>query len=69
MSKFLKLPVHALQRGDVTAATGETIMHVSSGVRTPRGKTDVVLAKDGRTRTAVWNRHTIINIRRDADVQ
>jgi hypothetical protein len=65
VAETIKLPVHALQSGDVTTGSGETIVSVSAGVRTPRGKMDVVLEKAGRRRTSVWGRHTAINVMRE----
>lgn len=62
MDKLLKLPVYVLQPGDVTTGTRETIISVSAGTQTPRGKMDVVLERDGRRRVAIWGRHTTINI-------
>lgn len=67
MAETLKLPVSVLRAGDVTAATRETVVNVSAGVRTPRGKMDVVLEKDGRRYTRVWGRHTLINIVRSTN--
>lgn len=67
MPETLKLPVHVLRAGDVTTATRETVINVSAGVRTPRGKMDVVLEKDGRRYARVWGRNTLINIVRSTD--
>ena len=60
-----KLPARALLNGD-QVGSGETIVSVSAGVRTPRGKVEVTLEKDGRCRRALWGAYTIINVRRDA---
>lgn len=51
-----------LRHGDVTAGSGETIVNVSAGVRTPRGKVDVVLAKNGRQRVAQWGASTMVAV-------
>jgi hypothetical protein len=55
-----KFPARALTNGD-QVGSGETIVSVSAGVRTPRGKVEVTLEKDGRCRRALWSAHTIIN--------
>lgn len=57
-----RAPARSLIPGDVVSS-GETILSVSAGVRTPRGKVEVVLSKDGRRRLAIWGAHTIITIR------
>ncbi len=58
-----KVPARALQRGDVTGS-GETIVNVCAGVRTPRGKVEVTLDKSGRRRLSVWNAATLITVSR-----
>jgi hypothetical protein len=63
--EFHKLPARALTNGD-QVGSGETIISVSAGIRTPRGKVEVTLEKDGRCRPALWGAYTIINVRRDA---
>jgi hypothetical protein len=60
-----KLPARALQSGD-QVGSGETIVSVSAGVRTPRGKVEVTLERNGRCRRALWGAYTIINVRRNA---
>jgi hypothetical protein len=62
----LKLPVYALQTGDVTNGTRETVLSVSAGVRTPRGKMEIVLEKNGRMRLTIWGRHTLVSVTRGA---
>jgi hypothetical protein len=59
-----KLPARALLNGD-QVGSGETIVSVSAGVRTPRGMVEVTLEKDGRYRRALWGAFTVINVRRD----
>lgn len=44
--------------------SGETIVAVSAGVRTPAGKVDVILDRAGRRRVASWNARTEINVTR-----
>jgi hypothetical protein len=60
----LKMPARHLQPGD-QVDSGETIVSVSAGVRTPRGKVEVVLQKHDRRRCAIWGAHTIINVKRE----
>lgn len=57
-----RLPVHALKAGDILSGSRETVISVQAGVRTPRGKMEVTLEKDGRRRTSLWGRHTVVNI-------
>ncbi len=52
-----------LQAGDVTGS-GETVIQTSAGVRTPRGKVEVILEKDGKRRMAIWGASTTINVQR-----
>jgi hypothetical protein len=58
-----KLPARALLNGD-QVGSGETIVSVSAGVRTPRGMVEVTLEKGGRYRRALWGAFAIINVRR-----
>ena len=60
----VKVPARHLRHGDVISS-GETVLSVSVGVRTPRGKVNVILQKDNRQRSAVWNASTTIGVRRD----
>lgn len=62
---LVKVPARNLVRGDVTGS-GETVLAVSNGARTPPGKVELCLQKGARQRTAVWNAHTIIGVRRDS---
>jgi hypothetical protein len=59
----MKVAAGSLQHGDVCVGSGETVISVSAGVRTPRGKVDLVLEKDGKRRGAQWNARTLINIK------
>lgn len=63
---MIRVPADTLQPGDVTRGTGETVIRVSAGVRTPSGKVDVVLEKNGRQRTATWRSRTVIAVNREA---
>ena len=56
----MKLPVRHLMAGD-QVGSGETIISVSAGIRTPHDKVEV---KDGRRRTSLWGAGTVINISR-----
>lgn len=58
-----KTPARYLHPRNVTAS-GETVRNVSAGVRTPRGKVEVILEKPGRSRLAVWAASTVIGVRR-----
>lgn len=59
-----QIRAHALQPGNVTTGTGETIVRVSIGISTPKGKVDVVLQKqDGSYRFAIWGKHTLIGVK------
>ena len=64
-SNRLRVPARLLLKGDVTGSN-ETVLGVSAGVATPRGKVEVVLDNAGRRRKAVWNAGTIIVVRREA---
>ncbi|WP_027530329.1 hypothetical protein [Bradyrhizobium sp. WSM3983] len=45
-------------------SSNETVLGISAGVATPRGKVEVSLEKAGRKRLAIWNARTIIVVRR-----
>jgi hypothetical protein len=53
----------SLKKGDVLGS-GETVVSVSSGAKTPSGKVDVTLEKNGKTRTAVWGKYTKVGIKK-----
>jgi hypothetical protein len=61
----VKVPARNLLTGD-QVGSGETVKWVGVGVRTPRGKVEIQLEKDGRTRLAIWGASTLINVRRAA---
>lgn len=63
-SALVKVPARHLLRGDVTGS-GEVVLSVSTGAKTPRGMVDVILQKGERKRAAIWNARTIIGVRRD----
>ena len=60
-----RVPARHLMTGD-RLCTGETVVTVSRGARTPSGKVEVTLEKDGRRRTPLWGASTTINISRPA---
>jgi hypothetical protein len=60
-----KVSARFLQPGDVVGS-GETVVCVSAGARTPRGKVEVTLEKNGQRRTSLWGSYTLINVRRAA---
>jgi hypothetical protein len=60
----LKIPARALEPGD-KIGSGETVIRVSTGIRTPSGKVDVALSGPGeKRRSAVWGARTLINVKR-----
>jgi hypothetical protein len=65
MTESRRVQARVLQPGDIVG-TGETIVSVSAGVRTPRGKVEVVLTKaDGHRRMSIWGAYTMIGIKRE----
>ena len=58
-----KVQARYLQAGDIIGS-GETVKGVSAGVQTPRGKIEIILDKDGRSRMSIWGAYTLINVRR-----
>ncbi len=55
-----------LQPGDIVGS-GEKVISVSAGVRTPSGKVDIKLVKYQNSdheyfRTAQWGKYTMINV-------
>ncbi|WP_128925765.1 hypothetical protein [Bradyrhizobium guangxiense] len=65
-NSLVKVPARHLLRGDVTGS-GEVVLSVSAGAKTPRGMVDVLLQKGERKRAAIWNARTIIGVRRGSD--
>lgn len=57
-----KVPVHALRKGDVLSGTGETVVQVSRGARTPAGKSEVIIEKNGYRRLVLWGTHTQVGV-------
>lgn len=60
-----KVAARYLSKGD-QVGSGETIVNVAVGIRTPRGKVEVTLEKDGQRRCAIWGASTVITVRRAA---
>ena len=60
----LRTQAQFLEPGDVVGS-GETIVSISRGVRTPPHKVEVTLRKGGRNRLALWSKYTFINARRE----
>jgi hypothetical protein len=63
MTQKIRTAARALQRGDVVGS-GDVVVCVSIGVRTPRGKVEVTLERAGRSRLAVWGASTLIAVTR-----
>lgn len=63
MSIAIRVQARHLQKGD-QVGSGEIVDWVGIGVRTPRGKVEVHVQKDGRGRLAVWGASTMISARR-----
>jgi hypothetical protein len=59
----VKVCARYLMPGDVTGS-GETVIKTSAGTKTPRGKIEIVLEKNGHRRLAVWGASTIIGVQR-----
>jgi TolA-binding protein len=51
-----------LKKGDVVTS-GEEVVSVSAGAKTPSGKVEVTLSKDGKTRTAIWGKTTKVGVK------
>ena len=64
MTESLKVQARAMQRGDLIGS-GETVVWVGAGARTPRGRVEVTLEQDGHRRTLIWGAYTMINVRRE----
>ena len=57
-----RVPVHALQKGDVLSGNGESVVSVQRGATTPSGKAEVVLEKNGYRRLVIWGAHTQVGV-------
>jgi hypothetical protein len=62
----LRISVRHLLADDLLC-TGETVVAVSRGARTPSGKVEVTLEKGGARRSALWGASTTISVVRPAD--
>lgn len=54
-----RVPAYGLRPGDVVSS-GETVVETYAGIRTPRGKLQVVLDGPRGRRSAIWGRYTLI---------
>jgi|HubBroStandDraft_6_1064221.scaffolds.fasta_scaffold00050_59 hypothetical protein len=62
-TQIKRIPVYALQPGDILSGTREVVVRVSAGIGTPPGKMVVVLDKyDSLRRSSIWGRHTIVGV-------
>ena len=62
VSKNSKEAQH-LKKGDITGS-GEEVVSVSAGAKTPKGKVEVTLkTKDGKTKTSTWGKYTKIGVK------
>ena len=63
--RIMKLKVQArnLQSGD-RIGSGEIVRSIQTGLRTPRGKVEVMLHSDRKDRMALWGAYTEINVER-----
>lgn len=62
MSK-IKVQAQHLQPGDIVGS-GEEVLAVGQGIKTPTSKCDVWLIKNDRKRCAQWGKYTMINVER-----
>lgn len=58
----MKLQVQHLRNGDIMKGSKEKVLRWSAGARTPTGKVDVELFKNGRLRYAQWGKYTMVSI-------
>lgn len=61
----IKVQAQHLQPGDIVGS-GEKVINVSAGVRTPKGKIDVMLKhpENEKGRLSHWGKYTMINVER-----
>lgn len=64
---MIRVQARALQQGDVVGS-GETVAWVGVGVRTPAGRVEVILDKDGRRRIALWRAGTMIGVSKRKEI-
>lgn len=56
-----------LKKGDIITS-GDEVISVSSGAKTPSGKVEVTLkTKDGKTKTSVWGKTTKVGVKKDIE--
>jgi len=65
----MSVQVSGLKKGDVLAGSNLEVVSVSSGARTPSGKSDVTVKnpKTGKTETKLWGKYTKVGILRHSD--
>lgn len=62
---IVKVRARDAQPGDVLRGTGETVTGVGAGLRTPKGKVEVILQNAaGYRRLVVWGAATTVNVER-----
>jgi hypothetical protein len=56
--------VSNLKKGDILTATGDKIVSVSAGAKTPTGKMDVTVEdKNGNIKTKQWDKNTVVKVK------
>jgi hypothetical protein len=53
----------SLKKGDILTS-GDTVVSISSGAKTPSGKVEVTLEKNGKTKTSVWGKYTKVGVKK-----
>jgi hypothetical protein len=57
------IPAQDLKKGDILGS-GEKVVSVSAGAKTPSGKVEVTLEKDGKERTSLWGKNTKVTVKK-----
>lgn len=60
--QFIKVRARDMQPGDRLRGTGQTVVGVGAGLRTPKGKVEVTLEWRDERRVVIWGAATTINI-------
>ena len=58
----LLLQARHLQIGDIMHGSNEIIKYCGAGLRTPKGKVEVWLHKEGRDRQSFWGKYRLVNV-------
>jgi hypothetical protein len=53
----------SLKKGDILTS-GDKVVSVSSGAKTPSGKVEVTLEKNGKTKTSIWGKYTKVGVKK-----